>query len=93
MPPSLTTNNELWDAYRKKISQVIEWLKNMLAMRGNRAVCGNDPTMNIIPHVDAMYQEYATEILEVGVVDRVVSFVFLPRNISLPMLLFQQASN
>ena len=66
MPPTLTSNNELWDAYRKRVSQVMEWLKGMLAMRADRTICGNDPALNIIPHVDAMYHEYAKDILEVG---------------------------
>lgn len=66
MPPTLTSNNELWDAYRKRVSQVMEWLKGMLAMRADRAICGNDPALNIIPHVDTMYHEYAKDILEVS---------------------------
>lgn len=68
IPPTLTTDIELWGAYRKRVSQVIELLRGMLAMRGDKAVCGNDKTMDIIPHVDVMYEDYAKEILKVRLI-------------------------
>lgn len=59
MPSALTTDNEVWEAYRTVISQVEVELKEVL-------VSGSDvATMNIVPDVTAMYREFAEDIRKV----------------------------
>lgn len=74
MPITLTTDNQLRDAYHKKIYQVIEWLKNMLDMRADKALPVH--MQDIIPDVDDMYRGYATAVSEVWL------FVVLSRNLN-----------
>ena len=67
MPKVCTTDNELWEAYRKVISAIREELKDLLTGGSDGATTGNDPlTSNIIPHVTGMYKAYASRIREVG---------------------------
>lgn len=59
MPSALTSDNEVWEAYRTVISQVEVELKEVL-------VSGSDiATMNIVPDVTAMYREFAEDIRKV----------------------------
>lgn len=59
MTSALTSDNEIWEAYRKVISQVEVELKEVL-------VSGSDiATMNIVPDVTAMYRGFAEDIRKV----------------------------
>lgn len=59
MPSALTTDNEIWEAYRTVISQVEVELKEVLASGSDMA------TMNIVPDVTAMYRKFAEDIRKV----------------------------
>lgn len=61
MPSALTSDNEIWEAYRTVISQVEVELKEVL-------VSGSDiATVNIVPDVTALYRGFAEDIRKVCV--------------------------
>lgn len=59
MPSALTSDNEIWEAYRAVISQVELELKEVLVSGSSIS------TMNIVPDVTAMYREFAEDIRKV----------------------------
>lgn len=66
MPKVLSNDSELWEAFHKVTSAIREELMEMLMGGSDSVITGKDKTsINIIPHVTGMYEEYATEISEV----------------------------
>lgn len=66
MPKVYTNDNELWEAYRKVVSAIREELKDLLTGGSDRAITGQDPSMNVVPHVTRMYKTYAANISKVS---------------------------
>lgn len=66
MPKVLSNDSELWEAFYKASSEIGKELRDMLMGGSDSVITGEDETsVNIIPHVTGMYEEYAKEICEV----------------------------
>lgn len=63
MPKELTDENQRWDAFRMVLSRVRDQLRDMLTIGDCGTVCGEE--VNIVPHVTAIFREYANSILKV----------------------------
>lgn len=80
MPKVFSNDNELWEEFRKVVSTIREELKDLLTFGSNRAITGQDESMDIIPHVTGMYKAYATGIRDVGWLS-FCCFPYVPRGI------------
>lgn len=65
MPKVYADGNELWEAFRKVVSAIRDDLKDLLTGGSDRAITGQDASMNIVPTVTGMYKIYAAKILQV----------------------------